>query len=276
MEKCTRRKVIVTCFAGRESCMSILLAYVRRLLDEGHIDEFHAWDYTRQAEDGAWLARTISQCDGNMKLHAVRDKTTWVEYYKHYTKKAFRDCVIIKLDDDIVFIDVDTFQDFIREREQHPEYLLLFPAIWNNEMINFYMQQRGMMPKECVGKMNGEKNGSGALWKSGRQAEAVHRYLCQHLEEVKRNGDRGHVSVPPTDRVSINYFAILGEDLDVFQQCWMDDELWLTQRLPKQCKRSNGIYFGHAVSHLSFCGQVESGFDAETVLGWYRDILRKQ
>lgn len=49
--------VILVTFAGRQKRMEILTQYVRRALDLGIIDEWHVWDFTRSADDHAWVTR---------------------------------------------------------------------------------------------------------------------------------------------------------------------------------------------------------------------------
>ncbi len=49
--------VILVTFAGRQTRMEILTQYIRRALDLGIIDEWHIWDFTRSADDHAWVTR---------------------------------------------------------------------------------------------------------------------------------------------------------------------------------------------------------------------------
>jgi len=47
--------VILITFAGRQTRFEILNRYIRRALELGIIDEWHVWDFTRSAEDHAWV-----------------------------------------------------------------------------------------------------------------------------------------------------------------------------------------------------------------------------
>lgn len=51
--------VILVTFAGREKRMEILTRYVERAMDEGIIDQWHIWDFTRSTEDHQWVTRTF-------------------------------------------------------------------------------------------------------------------------------------------------------------------------------------------------------------------------
>jgi hypothetical protein len=48
----------------------------------------------------------------------------WFEYYRHYSREAtgqYNNTVVIKADDDVIYWDVDAFENFIRRRIAHPE-----------------------------------------------------------------------------------------------------------------------------------------------------------
>ncbi|MDB5543105.1 MAG: hypothetical protein JWO64_254 [Hyphomicrobiales bacterium] len=49
-----QRTILVT-FAGRRDRMQLLTRYVTAAMDAGLIDEWHVWDFTRNAQDAAWL-----------------------------------------------------------------------------------------------------------------------------------------------------------------------------------------------------------------------------
>jgi hypothetical protein len=49
-----QRTILVT-FAGRRDRMQLLTRYVGAAIERGLIDEWHVWDFARNAEDGAWL-----------------------------------------------------------------------------------------------------------------------------------------------------------------------------------------------------------------------------
>lgn len=282
-------KVIMTCFAGRQSCMPILLEYVTRLLNKGLIDEFHAWNFAKKEEDQVWLLNLFANIpNAAFKLmpnsqfrQCVSDRTFWGEYYDHYTRERYGDeTIIIKCDDDIVFIDVDTFASFIEYRRAHPEILLLFPGIINNELSNYYQQQVGLLPPNEVGEMIGEIGGCGALWNSGVQTQLLHRYFVTHIDEFLNNSKNMNIEsfiIPYYHRISVNFFAIMGRDLKLFQDVGNgDDEHLLTTELPAAWKRYNALFLKHVVVHLSFHKQVETGMDVDLVRSWYQEISTKR
>ena len=420
----SKARTVLTCFAGRQSCMRVLLRYVRRLLDAGAIDEFHAWNFSRQASDDAWLwsqfvkphpagvvntpdgtyvpldltlvrdvptklfvrgrsdahiklvaTGAASECcelvlggwanaksairrrvqgaavqerggavldaggwvpvtlcvrdgalhvdvagvadafqmpledgggaadgynvhvagwpgapcmwsdrphavdsglvDDRMQLMHVHNRGSWAEYYRFYNRARYPNPtdVIIKCDDDIVYIDVDTFGRHMQFRRAHPEFLLVFPGIVNNEMCAFYQQQAGLIPADSVGPMHGEPGGSGSLWKDGHKTARLHAHFCSTSADFRaRSALLPHVVVPIDYRVSINFFSVLARDLDVFQMVGADDEEWLTQKLPGALRRAHAFDLTHVVAHLSFFKQLETGLDRDAALKGYEAL----
>ena len=103
--------VIFTCFAGRQGYLEILFKYIDELISKKLVDEVHIWDYSRKESD----AQYISNFETKYRIFHPVDKSTWTDYYTYYTPERYPDpdTVIIKSDDDIVFMNVDKFSSFI-------------------------------------------------------------------------------------------------------------------------------------------------------------------
>ena len=132
-------QVIFTCFAGRERYMKVLIPYIHQL----GVDEVHIWDYTRNESDAAYLKQACSM----FQIFSVTDKSNYNEYYRYYTKERYPEpeTVIIKCDDDIVFIDTSSFKSFIEARRAS-NALLFSPAVVNNPVCGLIQFQRGLLP----------------------------------------------------------------------------------------------------------------------------------
>jgi hypothetical protein len=103
---------IVTIFAGRRPNLDILLIYLKAALELCIIHEVHLWNYARQPDDEVFIK---SSCHINKKFHFMEttDKTNWKDYYYHYCDDKYKNDIIIKCDDDIVFIDLFKLPKFI-------------------------------------------------------------------------------------------------------------------------------------------------------------------
>lgn len=271
------RKVIWTCFAGRKHNLAILLRYVIALIDRGIVHECHLWNFTRNSEDDRWLREHFEEMrphhlsDYPIKLMDVKDKKSWSEYYKHYTKERYDNHIIIKCDDDVVYIDIDQFQKFLKRREESPDALLAFPSIVNNALCANYQQNAGFFDEKRSGLGEFPYNTCfGRLWKNGRIAEDLHNNFIDNLQEYKlMSKDMVTRDVQKGVRVSINLFAILSKDLDIFNTIGRDDELDLTVKKTLSTKRQNYIDLSCFVSHLAFYKQRSTGMNEKHLLDRY-------
>ena len=263
-------KVYYTVFAGRRANLEIQFRYIDRLLDMGLIHEVHLWDFTRNAEDAAYLKKI-----GKYQVFHVDNKDSWGEYYSYYGKtfKAFKtDCVVIKADDDIVYLDVDKFGDFIKHVKS-TEFkdggsLYAFPSIVNNGVTSHHQQQYskyygsiGVLPYDPF---------FGRLVCDGALATKVHTHFLNYIESYK--GDERVLKHKIGDRISINFFAINGRDLHVFLDIGWDDEHDVSVTVPKRYGRGAEIYMGFIVAHLGFAPQRKTGLEEDKLRKRYKKI----
>ena len=260
----------MTCFAGRRRYLEILVKYVDKLIAKGLVDEFHMWDYTRDPEDAVWIRENCQR----FKIFEVHDKSVWKEYYMHYAKIKYPnpDTVLIKCDDDIMFIDIDQFQSYIDKRRANPDNLLAFPSIVNNIIPTLIQHSYGQFPEI-------QKDEIGQLHESGEVCARLHDYFIKNKTKfiTISKSLKSRKCVVPNDRegiciVNINFFAILAKDLYLFEKCWEHDEPLLSKIIPKIINRNNYIDPGFVVCHMSFTRQRELGFDETEALKGYSEL----
>lgn len=215
--------------------------------------------------------------------NAVNNKSAWNEYYLHYTPSAYPDTVLVKGDDDIVYIDTSTFRQFIQARVANPNALLVFPGIINNAIVAYYHQKLGVLPEADVGELPYEPF-QGRLWASAELCDKVHRYFIQNRDAVltRAHGIKNHITHKCGDRFSINMFSILSKDLGIFQEicklpalppCFsVDDEQHLSVTMSKNMNRDHLCVPQCVVVHLSFYKQVEQGLDEDGLRADYHKI----
>jgi hypothetical protein len=169
-------KTIVTIFAGRENRLSLVMQYLITALDYQIIQEIHLWDFCRNSNDSLFL---LSYRQGKYYEKAIfiknrfTSRNTWNDYYDYYNDYGMKypEDIILKLDDDIVFIDLLQLGYFIqlvkettlavvggretekkKENDNHDEDAsirngVLFANIINNGVCAYYQQSKwGMLP----------------------------------------------------------------------------------------------------------------------------------
>ncbi len=252
-------RVILTCFAGRKRYLEILLKYAEYLYQKGHIHEVHLWDFTRNAEDTEWLksSPTITSSPYISVKHVI-NKHSWLEYYRHYTPSAYAEHVIIKCDDDIVFIDVKTFPDFIQRTVEQDEYLLRFPSIINNGVCAHYQQKWGLIPTSL--DTFPYDTYCGKLWASAEICQKLHEHFLDNhetwLETTRALPDKTHKHALG-NRISINFFAVCSKNLNLYQMVGSDDEKDLSMTLSRRLQKKHAVDTKFTVSHFAFGSQRE-------------------
>jgi hypothetical protein len=269
-------KVILTVFAGREDRMPILNSYVLQLLNKGLIDEYHIWNLTRKGEDEVWLRNWVreqqSQRKNSSKIILFQPKKKeYRSVYAHYyaNRKTHVNDIFIKMDDDIAYIDLEHFKQFVefRAAKENEKYWLVSANVINNGVCAFYQQKQN--PKTFfISPVDNKPKRTlsyppaglcGELWESGEMALEMHEWFLSDkgLENTRYLNLQ---ELPLGDRISINTISWLGRDLENMAEVARpgDDEHLLSVELSKQFQRPNIIFGPFVVSHLSFGKQEES------------------
>ena len=252
---------IVTIFAGRRPNLDILLIYLKAALELCIIHEVHLWNYARQPEDELFIK---AACDINKKFHFMEttDKTTWKYYYYHYCDDKYKNDIIIKCDDDIVFIDLFKLPNFI-EFIKNNDYNLVFANIINNGVAAYYQQNRyNLIPTELLDLEYPNCGMCGTLWDSGIKAEILHNYFINNYNTFLQNNHNNEV-IQINTRFSINFFGYKGKYWHTIKDCWTDDEHLLTTDYVLNRGFKNVLYTNFYVSHLSFYRQIETGINLD-------------
>ena len=260
--------VIATTFAGRRDRMSLLVDYVVAAIDAGIVTEYHVWDYARTDEDRRWLRDLPSRHPAIRLLVPAAHHARFRAYYRHYRREDHDGSVFLKLDDDIVFLDLDRLAAFVDFRVAHPEYFL---------RVGERRQQRGVRvlpaaawrdPALVHGTAVSRSGWCGRLWERADLAERLHDFF---LDDPGRFDLEG-VDIAP-DRLSINCVSYLGSDVGALIDVGDDDEQDLSVTIPRRLQRQNAIFQPMVASHLSFFSQ-EPGMDVARLLDRYRALAR--
>ena len=187
-------------------------------------------------------------------------KKNWVNYYNYYNDKKFENDIIIKCDDDIVFIDLyklPKFIDFIKNND----YDLVFANTINNGVSAYFQQNKyNLIPKEIMDLEYPDGGLCGSLWKSGKKAEKLHDYFINNYKKFL-DYEYNNEIIPINTRFSINFFGYKGKNWYKIKDCSGDDEHNLTVAYVKNRQFNNILYSDFYVSHLSFYKQNETGIN---------------
>jgi hypothetical protein len=198
-------------------------------------------------------------------------KKNWENYYNYYKDKIFENDIILKCDDDIVFVDLyklPKFIDFIKNND----YDLVFANTINNGVSAYFQQNKyNLIPKEIMDLEYPDGGLCGSLWTSGKKAETLHTYFIENYENFL-NYEYNNEIIKIDTRFSINFFGYKGKNWHKIKNCYNDDEYNLTVDYVKKRKFNNILYTDFYVSHLSFYKQNETGINLNKLIGDYHKL----
>lgn len=194
---------------------------------------------------------------------------TWKNYYQYYTNKIFENDIIIKCDDDIVFIDINKLPNFI-EFTKNNNYDLVFANIINNGVSAYFQQNKyNLIPKNIMDLEYPAAGGT--LWENGKKAECLHNYFIENYKKFLDYNYNNNI-IPINTRFSINFFAYKGKNWHKIKDSYIDDEYMLTVNYVQNRKFNNVLYSDFYVSHLSFFKQIETGINIKDLIYKYKKL----
>ena len=195
----------------------------------------------------------------------------WKNYYNYYNDKNFENDIILKCDDDIVFVDLyklPKFIDFIKNND----YDLVFANTINNGVSAYFQQNKyNLIPKKIMDLEYPHGGLCGSLWKNGKKAEKLHDYFIKNYKKFL-DYEYNNEIIPINTRFSINFFGYKGKNWHKIKDSYSDDEHNLTVDYVKKRKFNNILYTDFYVSHLSFYKQNKTGINLNKLICDYHKL----
>lgn len=270
------KRVVVFTPWGRELTASILYKYIKRDHDAGIVDEWHLWlntdtDQVRDVEYGLnleedhdWI-KTFSRPSGEVLYPKQMNTGRFYEYYKDVT-----DTVMIRMDDDIVWIEENAIKRLVEYRLDNTFPFVAFPLIWNNAVTSFYLQQGEQLPSWWGTVKNHCMDPVG--WADAQFAENIHNHLLTGIEEgwVDKLFMHTSVMLPVGQQFSVSCFAIPSEEYA--DGVTGEEEAWHTIKRPHELSRPNVLVPNSLISHFSFYPQRNYLLERTNILDRYKEL----
>jgi len=276
----SKNKTVKFCvFAGRQKNIQILHQYIKLLLNESIINEYHIFDFTRNLQDKHYLYKSYLDLKNDFKyqiyLHNYNNDTLyvnnqydWSPFYKTISNPDFyTNSVIIKCDDDILFIDVYGLKNAIQNRIEDKKSFLIHSNCINNNICSYYHKS---LFKSIENNLSYYPQGGilGPIFEN-----PVYGYIMQFeflkdcLSDYKNLYNYYFNDIYLNTRISINFILINGEDCKYFKNVKYDDEYELSSYYPEKLLRPNKIIGNFLTCHYSYSIQ-------EKIMLRKRDLLQ--
>lgn len=253
-------RVVAVVPAGRQQRMAILMDNLRRF--RSVLDEVQVWLNCDddQVADVAWLRSLPDLYPGWVNLHEldpgerVRPKQLNTGRFYRWTRDP--ETIYVRFDDDIVFVHDDYFTHLLHFRLANPDHLIVFGSIINNAVCSWLLQERELLGTE-FGKVVAPYCMDPVGWGSGDFATNLHRWFLDLAEQ----GQVERIFYPRAEigwtRFSVSNMCFMGADCDRWGGITpnRDEEIFLTEELPRSWDRKNVVCGSAVVSHYSFFTQ---------------------
>jgi hypothetical protein len=287
-------KKIITCnvkfcvFVGREKNMKILHSYIQQGLMLNIINEYHMFDFSRNIIDQKFIIEEYKRLmilypnkiflhnnENNKILEKKLTKTDWSPFYKFISTTSNNDDVIIKCDDDILFIDIYSLKNAINDRINDKKSFIIHSNCINNGVCTYYQSS---LYDKIKGQINEYPKGGllGILFNKPEIAYAIHnQFTADILSDINNLNKYVINDVYINSRISINFFILNGEDAKYLKDVGCDDEYEVSSLIPEKLLRPNKIKGDLLTAHLSYSFQEKFILNKDVILNNYKKILEK-
>jgi hypothetical protein len=227
---------------------------------------------TGYGSNGDWVFAGIEAAPARLfvygpERHFPADAMFYTRAYQFYVANAdrYQNDVILKCDDDIVYFDLTRLAEFIAFRKANRDFFLVSANVVNNGVCAHFQQQAGAIPLDLLECELPPGGMCGKLWGDGAKAQELHERFLQDPSPFTMQAP---APIIWNERVSINFIALLGEDLRHIPDIMADDEHDLCYGVRKRARKNNCIYQGFVAAHLSFWKQ-DASMNLEALLRAY-------
>jgi hypothetical protein len=270
-------RVLFTIFAGRKRYLSILKLYLDSLLKLNTITEVHLWDYCIDKEDSEYLKSICLENPRYIIKTPEKIYSSFNYYYYYYSVlKCNDEDILIKCDDDIVYIDIEAMSYFIKEIKSGGIY---YPNIVNNDICAYIQQQHNihnLFDLPVNKKFYGDSGEPFTNWyQNTEKAIAIHTLFLKDTGKFKIHAP----NIPFKGRISINMFggnfrSIRGPFKKLHETDLMD-EIYMAHKNYVDNNTYTFIVPILTISHFSFRFQTPDILDS-LFLKQYRELAETQ
>lgn len=265
-------KIICCTAAGRMGYMQYIIPYV---ITSDIVDQYDIWVNTTNMEDIECF-RMLAQKYPKINLiyqpeGVVSGISSINSFYRFCTDK---NSIYIKIDDDIVWMQPDIFEQMVEFRVAHRDAFLVSPQVVNNSISSYLWQVKGLLN---FGEYMRSSSGHRIMWKRGAFALELHKYFLDKMEHDANAYKALKIGAIPVaaNRFSINFILWFGEDLAKFNgEIPGDDEEFLSSVAAPRLNKGNMFNGDAIVAHFAF-GPQRIVLDNSNILQRYGKVCQE-
>jgi hypothetical protein len=278
-------KVVSVTPAGRKRYIEVLHKY---LINCKHIIDNHIWWInTDNQEDIEYIQSLVQQFPKFYSLKFLPDHPNY-KFNNMNIHKFFDDCkdentVYVRFDDDIVFIETEKLEDFLRFRINNPQYFIVYANIINNNFCSYIHQRLG-----AIGAGEFQDFNELPLLEYVFENDTLTQpnYTLINFQAFFKKISQNALSdykfpkwvFHQYERCSINCISWLGSEFAKFDHVGIDEEPWLSSYKPRERFMKNCVYGNFIVVHYSYGSNREriDNYNDGILMKLFHDVADKQ
>ena len=221
----------------------------------------------------------------NFKLFDTEYRSTcinWYETYKFYLDYDFE--IFLKIDDDILYMDLNRFDDYINFIRNNKNINITIPNLINHAVSFFYNHKYGLLPNEILEKKYLNKNSSLNVYDfytDGKQAEIIHKYFLNNtfkfinnnIESINLNGQKPSIcmfGILKENFIKVYNSSVVGK---IYKDRNKNNEIIHFDDERYTYNLTNNYLFPKFISvHYQFGPQMKSGL-TEKLIDSYKNLI---
>ena len=278
--------VKICVFLGREKNMEILHSYIELGLQKDILDEYHMFDFSKNIEDHhfiydeyirlseIYINRIFLHNDKENNIYLCKEKikTDWSPFYKYISSHSKDNDIIIKCDDDILFIDIYNLKNAIIDRIKDKESFIIHSNCINNGVCTYYQSELFNNVKDYL-KIYPKGGILGILFENPKIANIIHHQFTKDILLSYNNINKYIIENQYINtRISINFILMNGSDMKYLKDTTYHDEYELSSLFPETLCRYNKINGSLITSHLSYSLQDKIILNNNNIINNYSKI----
>jgi len=266
--------------------MKILHSYIELGLQKDILDEYHMFDFSKNIEDHhfiydeyirlskIYINRIFLHNDKENNIYLCKEKikTDWSPFYKYISSHSKDNDIIIKCDDDILFIDIYNLKNAIIDRIKDKESFIIHSNCINNGVCTYYQSELFDNVKDHL-KIYPKGGILGILFENPKIANIIHHQFTKDILLSYNNIDKYIIENKYINtRISINFILMNGSDMKYLKDTSYHDEYELSSLFPETLCRYNKINGSLITSHLSYSLQDKIILNNNNIINNYSKI----
>ena len=264
-------------FAGRKPNLEILFP----LLTSPIIDEILVGVNTNNITDVEFIQQ-YAKTDTRIKLINIPSTIirTVSAYSYMFSQMTDEDTIYVKIDDDILYLSDNFFEQLIQFRYEHPEFLLVYPFIVNNPWCNYlgrFLASRYDNPSDVMYHSWADAKIAYFLLRAFAEGKLSLTHIANSIIDASNTFYRHEIN--DIVRPNINVIAFFGKDN--YNMGWhskmrnsRSDEYYLVHDIynDPSMHRKSIIYTKPVAVHYAFCRQ-SAILNQLDVLAYYKNRI---